>query len=340
MARKSSARGGWIGGVFRGFGRGFTRLRGVAILGATRLVIVNLAVALLVLGVAGGAFFAQGWMKRRVADIRREPLRLSINWPTVSGDSTRTWLPESARREVTSVVMTRLNTDVFDRASLDAARDALLRTGWFTAVTDVRREAGGEIVVRATWRTPAAVVRWQEKDHLVAGGGELLPLIYEKGGAGPGVRVIEGAEFGPPTLPGTVSGALAGANLAFGEAWSGGEVQSALTLLAGLKRAFGETSVWAQIAGVDARRVRTDGALAIITDTGSRVVWGSPPGKVVPGEQTVDQKLARLARLAKGPQGRIDAGERQVEIHGAHVFVEHIPEQGLPASAAAADERR
>lgn len=327
MARKSSRTQGLIRTLI-GRARAGWDWRVAGVVG------VNLTVALLMLGVLGGAALGEGWMKKRVADVRRVPLRLSINWPTVAGDPSRTWLPESARREVTAIAMNRLSSDVFDRASLEGARDALLRSGWFTAIHDVRREAGGEVVVRATWRVPAAVVRWQDKDYLVGAGAELLPLVYDKGGAGPGVRVIEGVEFGPPTPPGTGDGALAGPNLAFGETWAGGEAQAALTLLAGLKRAFGETSVWSQIAGVDVSRVRTTGALAIITDTGSRVIWGAAPGKVAPGEQTVDQKLARLARLAKGSTGRIDAGERLVEIHGAHVFVE---QGAMPASAAAPD---
>lgn len=289
---------------------------------------LNAGVAALALGALAGVSLNEGWFKRRAAETRRAGVKLTIGWPAIAGDPTRTWLPESARREIAAVAARELTNDPFDRHALEGCRAALMGTGWFTAIDGIRRHAGSEVRVDARWRTPAAVVRWGGKDHLVSTNAELMPLVYGRGEAGAGVRVIEGVQFGPPTRE---SGSLA-----CGEVWPGGDVQPALALLGGLKEAFGQTTVWSQVAGVDVSRVPVTGAVAIVTDTGSRVVWGAAPGKVVPGEQTVDQKLLRLARLAKGPTGRIDAGERFVEIHGAHVFVEQAP---AVASGAPTEER-
>lgn len=295
----------------------------------SRTVVTNLCVALLAGGVVAGFVLGEAPLKRRVAEARSGPIRLTIGWPSVAGDPGRTWLPESTRREITAAASTKLSSDPFARESLDAARDALARTGWFTQPPTVHRKAGNEVVIEAEWRTPRAVVRWRGRDYLVAAGGELLKIEYPAGGAGPTMQVIEGTPSGPPTRtgPGNIE------ELAYGEPWNGGDVQAALALLRTLETRFFGTGVWGQVAGVDVSRHQQAGVLALVTDTGSRVVWGGAPGVVVPGEQSTEQKLARLARLAKGPTGRIDANERLVEIHGAHVFIDQSSGGAAPSHA-------
>ncbi len=282
--------------------------------GRTRRVVVSFAILALVGGMIGGVAFGLGGLKDRVGESRSAPLSLRLAWPPLAGDATRTWLPESARREIVATAMSKLTADPFDRAALENARRALLETGWFERVERVRRRTGGVIEVSATWRTPAAVVRWEGKDFLVSTMGETLPLVYEAGGAGASVLVIEGVEAGPKHKN--------GGETAFGEAWPGAGVRASLELMGVLRRAFGGGAAWGQIAGVDASEFRTRGRLAIVTDAGARIVWGAPPGKLTPGEQTTDQKLTRLARLASGPTGRIDANERYLEIQGPHVFID------------------
>ncbi len=258
--------------------------------------------------------FGQDALKRRVADARAQPITLQIRWPSVSGDRGRTWMPESVRREIEQTLLSRISPDVFDRASLEEARAALLRTGWFERVDAVRRLEGNSIEVVGEWRTPLAVVRLGQTDHVVGTGGALLPLAYRPGGAGPGLKVIYGVSVPGPTLT--------DGSPAWGAPWPGGEVQAAQALIDTLRRAFSATRVWPQIAGVDASQFGKNGRLAILTDRGARVVWGAPPGVVAPGEQTTDQKIARLVNLANGASERIDAGEPWVEIFGAHVYVD------------------
>ncbi|MGD9692325.1 MAG: hypothetical protein AB7G17_12885 [Phycisphaerales bacterium] len=282
--------------------------------GRARQIVVSVVIVLLIGGMIGGVAFGVGALKDRVAEARSAPLRLEIAWPALAGDASRTWLPESARREITAAVMSKLTANPFDRGSLVRARKALLETGWFERVDRVRRKTGGVVEIGAVWRTPGAVVRWEGKDYLVSSKGELLPLVYEAGDAGRSVLVIEGVDVGPTR---TSAGAVA-----YGEAWPGASVRASLELMGVLRRAFGAGAAWSQIAGIDASEFRTRGRLAIISDAGARIVWGAPPGKLAPGEQTTEQKLMRLARLASGPTGRIDSNERYLEIQGPHVFID------------------
>ena len=297
-----------------------------------RALVTSAMVGALGLAALAGFVFGEAPLKRLVAERRAGPIQFSIEWPPLAGDARRTWLPESTRREITAAAVGRLSPDPFDQRSLDDARDALLRTGWFSAVTSVRRRPDNRVIVEAEWRTPKAVVRWDGKDHVVAAGGELLPIVYPSGGAG-AMHIIEGVSSAPPTRAGP-GGAE---EPAYGVAWVGGEVQAALALLRTLDARFHHTGVWTQVAGIDVSRFQRSGTLAIVSDTGSRVIWGGAPGVIVPGEQSTEQKLQRLARLAKGPTGRIDANEKLVEIHGAHVFIDQsaapAPGPAGPASA-------
>ena len=283
----------------------------------------TIAIAALVMALALVWIFGQDALRRRVAVARASPVSLQIGWPTVAGDRTRTWMPESVRREIEQTVLSRVSPDVFDRDSLEQARTALEATGWFERVDAVRRQEGNRIEVHGEWRTPLAVVRQDGRDVVVGAGGALLPLSYAPGGAGPGLKVIEGVTNRPPLR--------ADGSPAFGEPWPGGEVQAGLALLDAVRRAFSATRVWPQVTGVDAALFARDGRLALVTDQGARVVWGAPPGIIAPGEQSTDQKIARLVHLANGPTERIDAGERWIEIYSAHVYIDSSRSPGAIA---------
>lgn len=285
---------------------------------ASTLVFCAVVVALGLAWVLG-----QGALRRSVAIARAEPVSLRIAWPTVAGDRSRTWMPESVRREIEQTALSRISPDVFDRESLEQARAALEATGWFERVDAVRRLEGNLIEIQGVWRTPLAVVRQDNRDIVVGAGGALLPLSYAPGGAGPGLKVIRGVSQRPPIR--------ADGSPAYGAAWPGGEVQAGLDLLDALRRAFSATRVWPQITGVDAAMFQRDGRLAIVSDQDSRIVWGAPPGMIAPGEQSTDQKIARLVHLANGPTERIDAGERWIEIYSAHVYVDRSHSPGAVA---------
>jgi len=274
----------------------------------------NFAFVALVLAIFIGWSLGVGPLKSRVMAGQEAPAVPRIAWPALGGPFEGTWLPASSQRQLTQIVHANASDNLFDQASLERTREALHRTGWFVHPPTVRRGRDNVVEIEGEWRTPAAVVRHRERDYMVSGRGELLPIDYPVGGAGPAHRVVMGAEFGPPTRDGR--------SFAFGEEWIGGDVQAALSLMATLRHHFAGSRVWEQVAGVDVTEHRRNGRLSIVTDRGSRVVWGAAPGAVTPGEQTTVQKLERLAHLANGATGRIDAGARRVEIHGALVYVD------------------
>ena len=76
-----------------------------------------------------------------------------------------------------------------------------------------------------------------------------------------------------------------------------------------------------QISGVDLSDFLKNGKLTLITDRGTRIVWGSAIGDSVPGEVKVERKIARLEQNLK-EFGRIDANQNRVEIYTPIVLVD------------------
>ncbi len=260
-----------------------------------------LTTGLLLLGVVAGLALGLPALERRAAIVKREPVRVVIEWPPLTGASTPgtatdSWLSERYQQQLTALAQEALTDNPFDHASLEASARALVDTGWIVRVRAIRRESGGIVRVTADWRTPAAVVRHGDYDHLVSTEGELLPVQFKH--ATSGMRVIINPAFPPPEHP--------------GEMWVGGDVQAALALMAHVQT----HPAWAQVAAIDAERYAKSHRLAFLTDRGTRVVWGSPPGETRVGEPTTRQKLSNLDRLMTDPAfgRRIDAGQPLVDL--------------------------
>jgi hypothetical protein len=302
----------------------FAKLAGSVAWFATPRRMANAALAIVFVGIGVGSLLGAGPLRERVSTLRDHPVTPKIEYPRLLGasDPDATWLPASERRRLEHLVVQTVSTNVFDRSSLENLRIALDASGWFARDIQVRRFAENNIRVRGEWRVPFAAVRVNDRDHLVTSAGELLPLAYNAGGAGPSIPVVTSSQFGPPENEAR--------GFAYGKRWRGGDVPASLALIAELKRAFGATPrIMKQIAGVDCRDFNSRGRLAIITDTGSRIVWGSAPGEEKPGEARAAEKIARLVDLSGRPdsRGRIDAGARQISIFGPHVYID-VPAPG------------
>lgn len=292
-----------------------TRLRARAEWFARPRRLANMTLALVWMGLALTAAMGAAPLKDRVTTLRTAPVSPRIEWPAAPGDPGATWLPASEQRRLEHLVVQTVSTDVFDRDSLESLRAALDASGWFREVAEVRRFPENTVRVRGEWRAPFAAVRAGDRDHLVTVSGELLPLSYPPGGAGPGIPVVVGAQFGPPENEAR--------GFAYGRRWRGGDVPASLALLAELRAAFAATPhIQRQIVGVDVSEHRQRQRLLIVTDTGSRIVWGSAPGEERPGEVRAQEKIARLVQLAGSGQGRIDSGAQRIEIFGPHVYID------------------
>ncbi|MBA4028616.1 MAG: hypothetical protein C0475_05700 [Planctomyces sp.] len=205
------------------------------------------------------------------------------------------WVSGAMRTLLARTAAGSLTGDPLDSASLERTEAALRATGWARSVDRIARRAGGVVTIEAQWRVPVAVVRTPEADHLVSALGERLPLSGRQGWSG--WRFVTGP-----------SGALPGV----GQQWLGGDVAAGLRLLAHLNG----RALYAQVAGVDIGAYTRDRRLAIVTDRGSRILWGSAPGDWRPGEPSDEQKIKWLEQMHASPLHgfRIDSGQDMVDL--------------------------
>jgi hypothetical protein len=244
------------------------------------------------------------------------PTRIAFQWPaagpgpdTPASTDLRTWVPSPVRDELMSRVTTELDRfpDAFSIAGLRAASDSLMRTGWFDAPPLLRRE-GESVRIDGSWRTPAAVVRRNGVDYLIASGGELLPLAYQRGIAP--VPAIVGAGHEPPG---------SGGQVAPGMVWAGDDIRAALDTIAIISpRAWRD-----QVVGIDVGEYASYKRLALLTKWNGKVVIGGAPRDTIPGEVALDMKLRRLDELHR-QFGQIDAKHRLVEVAGPVMLVDDV----------------
>ena len=266
----------------------------------------SLALAATGLGAAGwGVAVVHG---RADEILAAEPVTIEMEWPVAEG-SGETWLGESLRGQVLSMVEARLAGRALDAAALAGVGEMLTASGWFDGQPSVRRTGDGSIGITGVWRVPACVVRSGERDYVLDWEGRPLPIDYAAGTSG--MRVILGVSARAP-----VSGGV----LDVLEPWPGEDVTAALELLAPLlNEPFAD-----QVAGIDVSGYFSLGQLAIVTDHDTRVVWGGRYGQFVPGEAESDKKLARL-RAAAGNSlfdYRIDSGKNRIDISGERLIVD------------------
>jgi len=272
----------------------------------------RITTALILLAMLVAFVVARGPLERRVAQLRARPIAVAVSWPGVpeTPEPLDTWLPAIIQRDLVGVAAASITPDPFDRESLERARAALEATGWFTKVTRVQRLANGRVEIEGEWRTPAAVVVKDNRQYLVGRDGAVMRLAA--GASMPrGLFEITSPYAQPPTDE--------RGNPLYGVPWTGGDVQAAIELL----DALADLKASRQVAGIDLSEYlsRRDGKLAIVTDTGSRVIWGSPIGELAPGETPVAERLSRLEQLYRD-FGRIDAGERRLELYMPRILVD------------------
>lgn len=187
-----------------------------------------------------------------------------------------------------------LGGDPMRRDDLVGCREALLASGWFESIAQVRRVAPDLVEIEARFCRPYAVIRDADGDHLVDAVGRLLPLKYERG-ARTSFVVISGAHFARPQR--------------CGEIWEGADVIAALRMLGVI-----EQRPWkSQVAAVDVQGCVDGAPMRLKTDRDTSIIWGSAPGEEAALEVLADGKLKILDFLYK-KYHRIDAGETSGEL--------------------------
>lgn len=288
---------------------GFAALRAFA---ARAAAFAGPAIAsLILLAAVAGVWAMRDRLERHVASIRRVEPQVRFNWPVTRNASNpraqhSTWLPVAVQRDLASIALSQLDADPFSQASLERARLALLATGWFAGIERIERTPSGAINVRGNWRLPSAVVRHADREYLVAVGGEVLRLPPRTPVQRGSMPVIMNPHLGPPTDS---------LGVIYGVPWNGGDVQTAIDLLRSL-RAMPES---ARLTGIDLQPYMRTGHLTLVTDAGSRIVWGSGLSDLGPGEVSPDTRRARLRDIL---QTRFDEVQRSIAIHTPVVLVD------------------
>lgn len=247
------------------------------------------------IGVVSAWAVARGPLMERIARDASDPVSVRFSWPTSSDGSV--WLPVAVQEDLERIAHASLTMDPFDQDALARTSGALEATGWLADVESVRRLPGGEVRITGAWRAHAAVVSRGDERHLVATGAEVLK---------PPMGGLDISRMYVISNPGNPVPRLRDGSIAYGQAWLG-PIDESIELL----RAVDGMTGSARISGVDLSDYRETGRLSLVTERGSRIVWGSPMGQGVPGEASDEQKLANLERiLANGD----DLRHRVIEI--------------------------
>ena len=235
---------------------------------------------------AGIAVWAFGWwvpaLRHSAAAAIRDG-RIEV----VFADAPR-WMTAADIAPLQEAVLREAGRGAYDQVGCAQARTALLESGWFTSVSQVRRTGDGDIVVDAEFAVPFALIVDAVGEHLVDVDGRLLPRSYNHNSS-PAFPRIVGAGAARPSRP--------------GERWPGADVAAGM----GLARLV-ESQRWrGQVASIDVSAFRDRRVMDLRTDTGCTIVWGRAPGDEAAVEVPAEQKLKYLAYLHESC-GRVDAG--------------------------------
>lgn len=213
------------------------------------------------------------------------------------------WVAGELRDELAWAVRDQLGSDPFDRADLVEARSALLQVGCFEEVVQVQRTADNRIEVRAVYLDPYAVVHDKGEKWLIDPLGRLLPPWFQLNDRVEFIA-ITGTRYDPPARPGLQ--------------WEGGDVTAALKIL----RLLDHQPWRSQIVEIDVTGYTDGQPLRLITDQGSRIIWGSAPGEERGLELSAQEKFGFLTGLYQRQQ-RIDGhheGELYFQSEPAGIF--------------------
>jgi len=247
------------------------------------------ALVLLLAGLVAGLGIGRSALEASAARVI-DPGRVEIHFEWPQGNEGGTWLPVSCREQLERVAYDAADSepDLLSAAQLEAVGTALAQTGWYSLTPRVERVGAGQIAVRGRWRIPAANVVHKGAKYLISWDGKPMPPGVES------VYSILEPGNGPPR-----DGA---GERDYSRPWSGEDVASALELLGRVVE-----HPWAsQVRAIDVREFGSQG-LVIVTERGSRIVWGGRPSKPRVGEVTTAQKFEHLRQLVQDTR-RIDAG--------------------------------
>lgn len=290
----------------------------------SRFVPTALAIVV-VLGVVGGAAYLDAELRERATQRRvRLPEKIEIHWPTEQGlslDGERSWIPGAQRAVLEDALRVALGED--DPLRIDPlarVAQAAEASGWFDGMPRVERLPDGTIRVVGTWRLPRAWIRHGDTDYLIDAEGRLMPMSVPSDAPEPMRTLVVNPGASPPRLP--------DGRPDMARVWASQRVWEAIELIDLLR----EKPYFAQVRAIDlGGRAGTNG-LVIVTDRGSRIIWGTGPSGFVPGERPASEKLYHLNAFFESEEfGRhIDAGTPGYDLRAGYIVFDRASPRSSP----------
>ena len=224
---------------------------------------------------------------------------VQINWAVLSDGTV--WMPMHEQERISLAIGRAVKGGL--ALSSEPLREAVLelqKSGWVDGVPQAHWTSDGTIVLDASWRVPAAVVRVGNRDVLIDWDRHVLPLDYAIGQSNQ--RYFVNTDAPLPRV---------------GEQWGGADLQDGIELLRELRK----NGLLDQVDGFDLGSGAESGNITIISNRGSRIVWGGGPGRERPAEKSAKVKFEVL-RVIYERTGLLDGGTNFIDIRGGNIMVE------------------
>jgi hypothetical protein len=223
------------------------------------------------------------------------------------------WMSQALAEQIIGTVRPVGLHTVFDRQLLKETAEAMAVNPWIKEVRQVRRAyvhgPGDTLEVDCVYRTPTALVQWDNTYWLVDGDGCKLPAEYPQREMPRAMfdaqgklmlRVIQGV-----TRPPVRTGKL----------WPGDDLAAGLELVKLLSgQSFAEDIPTVDVSNFGGRRDSLAAQIVLVTRFGTQIRWGRPPSaKDYFVEVPTSQKLQSLADIFN-EMHRVDGGQPWIDL--------------------------
>ena len=240
------------------------------------------------LALLGTGIATAGWLTSTLHNHVHQP----IDEVTIRFIDSPVWVGDSLHDHLAATAAPWLLGTQLHHADLAQTRTALLESGCFSSVRQVRRVGPHIVEIEADFLRPRATIVDRDGPLLIDATGHVLPSGFHVQADATLISIRNPAYDRPAEGRGH---------------WPGTDVTAALSVLDLLAQ-----QEWIeQIMAIDLVQYEQHGRLVLVTDTQSRIIWGSAPGEEAALEALADKKIERLTWL-HAHHGRIDQHHRGV----------------------------
>ncbi len=235
-------------------------------------------------------------------DFLRSRVHTPVDSVTIRFLDAPSWIGDSLHDHLTDLAAPRLLGTPLDRMDLINAREALIASGCFAEVRQVRRTNRATIEIDATFLKPRARVLSSSGPLLIDREGFVLPAGYRVATDTHLVNVLNPAYGAPETTAGR---------------WMGADINASLQLL----ELLDDLPWYDQVKAMDLGQFDEGEQIVLVTDLGTRIKWGSPPGREAALEAMARDKISRLDWF-NTHHGRIDQNHRgELDLTNASIVI-------------------